>query len=102
MLNKYALGVCLICIAAIGLSFTTQRQGTSVYGATVKRQKVSEYEIKAVYLYNFVLFVEWPEDENRKELTIGILGKDKFGDSFNSVSGKKIKNKHLEQIFILF
>ena len=93
MLNKYVPDICLICIAAIILSFTTQCRGASVFGVASKQRKVSEYEIKAVYLYNFVLFVEWPEDENKKELTIGILGKDKFGTSFNSVKGKKIKHK---------
>ena len=85
--------MCIISFAALILIVTTQCRTTTVYGATEKQQKISEYEIKAVYLYNFVLFVEWPEDKDKNEITIGILGKDKFGTSFNSVKGKRIKNK---------
>ena len=42
----------------------------------------SEYKIKAVFLYNFSQFVEWPEKtfaEQGTPLVIGILGKDPFG-----------------------
>ena len=92
-LDDNILRICIILIVAVVLIFAVQCQGATVSEIAAKQRKVSEYEIKAVYLYNFALFVEWPEDEKKKELTIGILGRDKFGDSFNSVKGKKIKNK---------
>lgn len=79
------------------------------------RKKPTEYEIKAVYLYNFILFVKWPDEQSSKTnpantkssnsetgssentITIGILGKDPFGDAFAKVEGKiiKAKNKRL-------
>lgn len=52
-----------------------------------------EYQIKAVYLYKFIQFVRWPEDAPPADtITIGILGKDPFGDAFVEVDGKEIKS----------
>ncbi len=72
---------------------------------TAGGRQATEYEIKAVYLYNFLLFVEWPEpDDDEKEdsgstgnidsdrpVIIGIVGKDPFGKSFREVEGKPAK-----------
>lgn len=56
-----------------------------------------EYQVKAVFLYNFTQFVEWPADAFQKEdapLVIGILGKDPFGTYLDeTVSGEKL-NTH--------
>lgn len=45
--------------------------------------EVEEYPLKAVYLYNFLHFVSWPEREGgaggEKPLTIGLLGRSPFG-----------------------
>ncbi len=58
-----------------------------------------EYRVKAVYLYKFLLFTEWPEEafrQNDDKITIGILGApDSFGDMFKEVEGKKIKERKL-------
>lgn len=56
------------------------------------------YQIKAAYLYNFILFTVWPEPENNNSpspnntITIGIIGKDPFGKSFAQKEGKPIKS----------
>jgi len=50
----------------------------SVRAAPVTR----EYDLKAVFLYNFAMFVEWPKEARPppgKPLVIGILGRDPFG-----------------------
>jgi hypothetical protein len=55
-----------------------------------------EYEIKASYLYKFLFFAKWPEDIQKdifpmkNTITIGILGKDPFGNYFAEVEGKLI------------
>jgi hypothetical protein len=44
-------------------------------------EDVSEYDVKAAYLYNFAKFVEWPSDAfagNGAPVRIGILGNDLF------------------------
>jgi YfiR/HmsC-like len=45
-------------------------------------QAVNEFEMKAVFIYNFTQFIQWPEksfDESQKEFVIGVLGENVFG-----------------------
>lgn len=53
---------------------------------------LSEYEIKAAFLYNFAKFTEWPPETFSGEndtLVIGILGRDPFGEILEKVIGGK-------------
>ncbi|HEY8935580.1 MAG TPA: YfiR family protein [Cyclobacteriaceae bacterium] len=58
-----------------------------------------EYQVKAVFLFNFAQFVEWsprafPETET--PLIIGVLGEDPFGSYLDeTVHGEKINNHAL-------
>lgn len=48
----------------------------------------SEYELKAVLIYNFIKFTEWPPAKLAKSdepFIIGILGKDPFGGALDKV-----------------
>ncbi|TLY91327.1 MAG: YfiR family protein [Gammaproteobacteria bacterium] len=50
-------------------------------------QPVSEYQLKAVFLFNFAQFVEWPPAALPREsapFVIGVLGKDPFGAAHRS------------------
>ena len=57
----------------------------------------SEYQVKAAFLYNFMKFVEWPGDglSNPGTLTIGILGKDPFGEALDEVRDKTAKGRRI-------
>jgi hypothetical protein len=57
----------------------------------------SEYQVKAAFLYNFMKFVEWPSDglSNAGTLTLGILGKDPFGDALDVVRDKTAKGRRV-------
>ena len=55
-----------------------------------------EYQIKAAFVYNFIKFVEWPKEkvaDSNEAMTIGILGKDPFGDIFESINDKQVQGK---------
>jgi len=56
-----------------------------------------EYQLKAVFLFNFTQFVDWPStafDTDQSPLVIGILGENPFGSYLEeTVTGEKI-NKH--------
>ena len=57
-----------------------------------------EYQLKAAFLYNFIKFVDWPEeklsDSNKhKPIIIGIIGKDPFGSAFEPIKGKRVKER---------
>jgi hypothetical protein len=57
-----------------------------------------EYRIKAAFLYNFVKFIDWPEEkmgESDDPITIGIIGKDPFGEAFKPLKYKQIKGKQV-------
>jgi hypothetical protein len=59
-------------------------------------QLVTEYRIKAAFLYNFSRFVEWPEEIQQSDrFTVCVLGIDPFGDVIDSLAGKAVHDKQL-------
>jgi len=57
---------------------------------------IQEYQIKAAFLYNFIKFVDWPKEampDGNEPITIGIIGKDPFGQAFEPVKDKDAKDK---------
>jgi hypothetical protein len=59
----------------------------------------SEYQVKAAYLFNFIKFVEWPEDafaDSLAPIVIGIAGDDPFGSALPEVvMGKTAQGRDL-------
>jgi hypothetical protein len=60
-------------------------------------QAIREYDLKAVFLFNFAQFVEWPEEAFPAEETpfvIGVLGDDPFGESLDAtVAGETLNGR---------
>lgn len=58
-----------------------------------------EYQLKAVFLFNFAQFVEWPPQafpDARTPLVIGVLGRDPFGAYLDeTVRGETVNNRSL-------
>jgi hypothetical protein len=58
-----------------------------------------EFHVKAVFLYNFAQFVEWPPDAfetPQSPLIIGILGSDPFGQTLDEmVRGETVNGRPL-------
>jgi len=58
---------------------------------------VSEYQLKAVFLFNFAQFVEWPASafpQTSAPFVIGVLGKDPFGADLDDVVRGEAVNGH--------
>jgi YfiR/HmsC-like len=58
---------------------------------------VSEYQLKAVFLFNFAHFVEWPAaalPRDNAPFVIGVLGKDPFGRDLDEVVRGEAVNQH--------
>ncbi len=67
-----------------------------------------EYEVKAAFIYNCLLFVDWPEDEkpnpdeahsikNTEPFTICVLGEDPFGKFLDAIAETKtVKNRPIK------
>lgn len=62
-------------------------------------QALSEYQIKAAFLFNFAKFVEWPPtvfSDPSAPLVLGIVGQDPFGPDLDlTVMGKTVNNRPL-------
>ncbi|OHB74709.1 MAG: hypothetical protein A2Z25_19080 [Planctomycetes bacterium RBG_16_55_9] len=67
----------------------------SAHAVRADSEKSKEYQIKAAFLYNFIKFVDWPEEKpsDEKTITIGIIGKDPFGSAFEPLKDKQAKDK---------
>lgn len=59
--------------------------------------QVSEYQLKAVFLFNFAHFVEWPAaafPRDNAPFVIGVLGKDPFGRGLDDVVRGESVDRH--------
>jgi len=60
-------------------------------------QPIDEYQLKAVFLYNFARFVQWPSEAFQSPndpIAICILGENPFGNSLGqAVDGKAIEQR---------
>lgn len=63
-----------------------------------QQPKVSEYQVKAAYLYNFGKFVTWPASvvDKTNFFAVCVLGQDPFGSTLDSImAGEELDGKHL-------
>jgi hypothetical protein len=63
-------------------------------------QNRAEYKLKAAFIYNFVQFIEWPQEafvSSNAPIVIAILGTDPFGNSLQEiVTGEKVGLRPLQ------
>ncbi len=73
--------------------------GATLTAASPPAAAPPEYRIKAVFLFNFAQFVEWPAGafhDAQAPLVIGVLGEDPFGaDLDEAVRGERIGGRAL-------
>jgi hypothetical protein len=63
----------------------------------VQGQRASEYQVKAVFLFNFAQFVDWQPADAQTPLRIGILGDDPFGTFLDeTVRGERVGVRPIE------
>src|SRR3989442_1657744 len=63
-------------------------------GLAAQTARASEYQLKAVFLFNFAQFVDWPADtfsDADTPVVIGVLGEDPFG----SVLDQTVRDERL-------
>ena len=72
----------------------------SGWGLAAQTPHASEYQIKAVFLFNFAQFVDWPPGafpDSAAPLVIGVLGDDPFGPYLDeTVRGETVRGRPLE------
>jgi hypothetical protein len=63
--------------------------------SSTQSSQYKEYEVKAAFIYNFLKFVDWPEEKmtNNKEIIIGIIGENPFGSAADVFKNKKVEDR---------
>lgn len=65
---------------------------------TADQKKPGEYQIKALFLYNFLNFVDWPADSSfhsSPTINVCIIGDDPFEDALDNIRNETVKGKKL-------
>ncbi len=84
------------CIAALLLAGCFPLADRAIFAA----QSPTEYQVKAAYLFNFLKFVEWPDDpetNSHGKWVIGFIGDTPIGDELTRlVEGKNVLGRDLQ------
>jgi YfiR/HmsC-like len=90
--SSSALPKLISAVCTLGLAL-------SLWSDVVHSQSAGEYQVKAVFLFNFAKFVEWPPNafpDANTPLVIGVLGQDPFGPHLDeTLRGELIDNRSL-------
>ena len=85
MIRRALIAACFLAVAMIG--------------AAAQSAPVSEYEVKAAFLYNFVRFVEWPRQafaDSSTPVRICVLGGNLLGPALDRIErGKSIAGRSI-------
>ncbi len=65
-------------------------------GQTTPRAVEDRYNLVSAFLYNFLLFTEWPEDNARTPMVIGVLGENPFGRAADAIAQKQVGRRSIE------
>jgi hypothetical protein len=93
LVDGLARGLSLMLLAVLVLVSPVEMN------AAPQAPEIREYQIKAVFLYNFAEFVDWPPGSfpsGQAPLVIGILGEDPFGTYLDeAVKGESINGRQI-------
>lgn len=56
----------------------------------------TEYVVKTVFMYNFLMFTDWPKEkigDSNEPLIIGVIGTDVFKNAFDAIEEKTVDNR---------
>lgn len=82
---------------AFFMAIAAWSMSSAVPGAMAGEEKLSEYQVKAAYLYNFAKFIEWPPRTpgQQNTFTVCVLGKNPFGNALDELNGKQVRNQKM-------
>jgi hypothetical protein len=63
-----------------------------------EQRSPGEYQVKALFLYNFINFVEWPADSSFSSsptVNVCIVGDDPFDDALDAIRDERVKGKRV-------
>jgi len=80
-----------------GLDLSARQSPEDLKKLNVEELRGPEYQVKAVFLFNFAQFVSWPSSQPADSpFVIGVVGDDPFGSYLDeTVRGEKVENRSL-------
>ena len=60
-----------------------------LFGALKPGTDGNEYQVKAMFIFNFTKYVEWPEEKEANVFTIGILGESEITEPLIGLQCRK-------------
>lgn len=61
------------------------------------KEDKEEYTIKALFIYNFTKYIQWPEHDLPTHFNIGVLGESAISEKLTAIlKGKKIYNRNIQ------
>jgi hypothetical protein len=95
-MKTYVINILAAVIMLTMADFCNLSQAAQTKGKPAGIQ-AREKDIKAAFLYNFAQFTDWPKTKfaDSNEIIIGLLGGHQFGDAFDSVKDKSVRDKRL-------
>jgi hypothetical protein len=86
-----------VILAAIPAAVATESMGGF-------DRALTEYEVKAAYIYYFAKFIDWPQtvfSAKSAPITIGVVGNDEFGNILTNIVKDKTIQEHPIQVRLL-
>jgi predicted nucleic acid binding AN1-type Zn finger protein len=87
-MNKYPFYIILALCLVTGLT-------TQVFA---EQKSPGEYQVKALFIYNFLNFVDWPADSSihsSPTINVCIIGDNPFGDALDDIRNDTVKGRKL-------
>ena len=65
-----------------------------LFAPPAQGEDLPEYRLKAAFVYNFIVYTEWPAEKSRA-LNLCILGTDPFGAEIDGLEGKPVAGRSI-------
>lgn len=97
---------CLVLVLALPFGMASRTwAGPLLPISYTAHQEVKEYELKAVYLYNFLQFLQWPDSKRRASqdnvMVIGVVGESPFGDALDDLE-KNVRQNGMKPVRVVY
>lgn len=80
----------LISKYLLRLGFAAAVLFTWALPANAQSSGLTEYQVKAAFIFNFAKFTDWPDASRDASLTVCIAGRDPFGNALSSFDGRNV------------
>lgn len=89
----------LVSCALLGIAGAAPGLAQHLPERGLRTEPVSEYLVKAAFLFNFARFAEWPADAfdgPADPVNLCVLGRDPFGAFLQSLKGKRVGDRKIQ------